>query len=176
MPYHIKKTSNGEIVETFRALPKRVVWPTGEATHGAAAGHVHGDYVLEAYTPEPEVRAPRPADVNSERDRRMQTFAWNGKLFDFGRDDIINIQGVGTLSLAAIVNGAQPGDLRWSSPDADFTWIAADNTQMPMDAHQAFDFAKTAAAWREAHIRAARAIKDTAPIPLDYGDNKYWPQ
>lgn len=118
--------------------------------------------------------APTPADVNAERDRRMATFVFDGKAYDLKGQSLANVSGAATLSLAAIINGAQPGDLRWADSDQDFTWIANDNTIVPMDAQTTWAFAQTAAAWRKHCIYKARALKDMSPIPSDYTDDKYW--
>lgn len=136
------------------------------------------------YTP-PAVSQPPsevPLDVtaegvNRERDRRLRRFTFNGKQFDFcdGKGSDINIAGAGTLALGAIIEGKQQGDLRWANPDADFKWVAADNSSMTMDAHTCLNFAKAAAAWKERHIHAARAIKNTTPIPSDYKSDSRWP-
>lgn len=116
-------------------------------------------------------------DVNGERDRRLRQFVFGGRAYDFcdGRGSDINIAGAGTLALAAIIAGAQPGDLRWADPSADFTWVAADNTLTTMDAQTCLLFAQAAASWKARHIRGARAIKDMSPIPADYGDDARWP-
>lgn len=76
--------------------------------------------------------APSASDVDRERDRRMGTFSFGGKPYDLQGQSLANVSGAGTLALAAIINGAQPGNLRWADPDADFTWIANDNTMTPM--------------------------------------------
>lgn len=122
--------------------------------------------------------APPPlssADVSSERDRRLLSFPFGGKVYQFDQDSQTNIAGAGTLSLAAIINGVQAGDYRWSDPDADFYWLASDNSQTLMDAQTMFAFAQAAAAWKRDHIYAARIIKDLSPIPADYADDSRWP-
>lgn len=116
-------------------------------------------------------------DVTAERDRRLMVFPYAGKLFNFvdGKGSDLNVAGAGTMALAAIVAGAQAGDLRWAYQDRDFTWIAADNTLILMDAFQALAFAKAAGVWKERHIFAARTLKDASPIPGDYTSDNYWP-
>jgi hypothetical protein len=54
-------------------------------------------------------------------------------------------------------------------------WIAGDNSSVPMDAQTVTSFGQTAAAWKSAHVFAARAIKDMRPIPADFTDDAYWP-
>lgn len=122
------------------------------------------------------VAVPATADmVNAERDRRLATLSFGGKVYDFGGDSTVNIAGAGTLALAAIINGAQPGNLRWANPDRDFTWVCADNSTVSMDAQTCFAFAQAAATWKASHIIAARIIKDMSPIPADYAANARWP-
>ena len=115
------------------------------------------------------------AAVTAERDRRLSSFSFAGKGYDFGRDSTVNIVGAGTLALAAIINGAQPSNLRWANPDRDFAWICADNSTVTMDAQTCFAFAQAAAQWKSSHILTARTIKDTSPIPSDYAANARWP-
>ena len=115
------------------------------------------------------------ADVNAERDRRMAVFVFGGKSFDFDERSAMNIAGAATLALAAIINGAQPGDMRWSDANADFGWFAQDNTRVTMDAQTMFAFGQAAASWRSGCIHAARTLKDQSPIPADFTANVHWP-
>jgi len=114
-------------------------------------------------------------DVTAERNRRLLTFAFNGRQYQFDPESKSNVAGAGTLALAAIINGAQPGNLRWADANRDFTWLAADNTSVSMDAQTTFAFAQAAAKWVSDHIYAARAIKDMNPIPADYAADARWP-
>lgn len=114
-------------------------------------------------------------DVDTERDRRLATYTFGGKVYQFDSESRENINGVGTLALAAIINGSQPGDYRWADADVDFSFIALDNTPVLMDAQTAWNFAQSAAIWKKQHIYAARAIKDTSPIPANYADDSLWP-
>jgi hypothetical protein len=79
------------------------------------------------------------------------------------------------LAFIAILGGAAAGDLRWADPDADFAWITADNSLMPMDAQTAVELGKAWAAYKERLIFAARALKDMAQLPADYTADQYWP-
>jgi hypothetical protein len=84
--------------------------------------------------------------------------------------------GASTAALAAIVSGAQTGDYRWHGGDSDFQWIDAANVMHPMDAQTMFVFGKAAMTHKQAHIFAARAIKDMSPTPADFATNPtYWP-
>lgn len=115
-------------------------------------------------------------DIDAERDRRVADgFTFAGKAFQTRPEDRENIAGASTAALAAIVNGAQAGDLRWHGGDSDFAWIAADNTLVPMDAQTMFAFGQAAMAHKQAMIFAARALKDMAEIPADIADDQWWP-
>lgn len=131
-----------------------------------------------ARTPE-EIRELVGPRVNAERDARSRAgFAFpeaNGKMYDFDEDSRARISGAGVLAFAAIVNGAQPGDLRWADPDNDFAWIAQDNTVIGMDAQTCFAFGQAAASRESDHIFAAKTLKDMATIPEDFRDDQYWP-
>ncbi|MFN7224426.1 MAG: DUF4376 domain-containing protein, partial [Paracoccaceae bacterium] len=131
----------------------------------------------ETFLP-PDIATPAltVAMVNAERDRRMSaTFLFSGKRYDCDRDSTARITGAATLAGFALGAGAQPGDLRWHGGDADFVWIAADNSFTPMDAPTCFAFGQAAAANQSAHIFAARALKDMDPIPADFADDTRWP-
>lgn len=122
------------------------------------------------------VAAPASADVDAERDRRIAAgFVFGGVAYQSRPEDRENISGASTAALAAIVGGAQPGDLRWHGSDTDFTWIAVDNSLHTMDAQTMFAFGQAAMHHKERHIFAARALKDMDPIPADFADHSRWP-
>jgi Domain of unknown function (DUF4376) len=123
-----------------------------------------------------EPPAPSSAEINAERDRRIDAgFVFAGVLYQSAAADRENISGAGILAAVAMMGGAQPGDLRWHGGDADFAWIAADNSLVPMDAPTVIAFGQVAASWKMQHIFAARALKDSPPIPADYVEGHYWP-
>jgi hypothetical protein len=166
------------IADALSALRPGAQWSmTGETL----AGLVWHDQSSQPPTQE-EVSAwiaanqVRQHHVNAERDRRLMSFPFSGKTFDFcdNRGSDINIAGAGTLALAAIITGAQPGNLRWADANVDFTWVAADNSSVTMDAQTCLNFAKQAADWKARHIRKARALKDMSPIPADYASDSRW--
>lgn len=119
---------------------------------------------------------PTSGDVTAERDRRIAAgFTFNGKVFDFDNGSKQRVAGAATLAGFAIAAGAQTGNLLWHGGTAPFTWIAADNSVMTMDAQTCFAFGQVAAEHETAHIFAARALKDMVPIPADYVDDVHWP-
>ncbi|WP_210183660.1 DUF4376 domain-containing protein [Ensifer sp. LC384] len=133
-------------------------------------------YSITPYTP-PAPAAVSAAAVDAERDRRIDSgFDYGGVAYQTRPDDRENIAGASTAALAAIVAGAAAGNLRWHGGDSDFVWIATDNSTHPMDAQTMFAFGQAAMAHKQAHIFAARALKDMTPIPADYASNGlYWP-
>ena len=117
-----------------------------------------------------------PDQVNAERDRRAASgFVFNGKRFQSRVEDQKRIAGAATLAVAAVMGGAQSGNLRWLGGDSDFGWIAEDNELVLMDAQTVIAFGLAAALWEAGHVYAARALKDAAPIPLNYKSDAYWP-
>lgn len=114
--------------------------------------------------------------VDAERDRRINGgFSFAGIEYQSRLSDRENIAGAATAALGAMMSGAQPGDLRWHGGAEDFAWIAADNTMHTMDAQTVYAFGQAAMAHKQAHIFAARALKDADLIPADFADDKWWP-
>jgi hypothetical protein len=105
-------------------------------------------------------------------------FAFGGKTIQSRPDDLLKITGAATAAgIAVTVGGKLPGDLRWSDPDADFVWIAADNTTLAMDAPTTIQFGQAALAHVAAFVFAARSIKDRiiAGEDLNPIDDALWP-
>lgn len=133
-------------------------------------------WVAAGNTPSAYVTSPITGnEVDLERDKRLFVFTFGGKQYDFDPASQLNVSGAFSLALAAVIGGAGSGNFRWSDPDYDFAWIAADNTTVTMDAPTMVAFGKASAEWKSAHIYAARVLKDTNPIPADYKDNAHWP-
>ena len=128
------------------------------------------DWAVESLPP------PSSDEVDAERDRRIAAgFSFGGKDYQSREQDRENISGASVAALAAMMNGAQPADLRWHGGASDFAWIAADNSLTTMDAQTMFAFGQAAMAHKQAHIFAARALKDADPVPLDFTDDANWP-
>lgn len=125
---------------------------------------------------------PTPSMIDAERDRRIAAgFMFGGKLYQARTEDRENIAGAKSAATDAIVMfDAQPGNYGWqrlldpSLPEV-AGWIAADNSFIPMDAQTVVQFGYAALGHKQAHIFAARALKDAVPIPADYEDDGYWP-
>lgn len=157
-------------------------WPDGVYTGLPHApwrsfGPLPGDDV----DPQP-LPAVTGAMVDAERDRRISAgFEFAGVLYQSrlptmnhaGDWDVFS--GKALEAFIAVSGGAQPGDLRWSDPDSDFAWIAADNSRVPMDAQTVIELCKAASAHRSRHTFAGSDLKAMSPIPQDYADDKYWP-
>ncbi|SOC45777.1 uncharacterized protein DUF4376 [Rhizobium subbaraonis] len=123
-----------------------------------------------------EDQSGRADRVNAERDRRIVAgLVFGGILYQTRDQDRENIAGAGALAIAAIMNGAQPGDYRWHGGDTDFTWIAADNSLHVMDAPTLIALGNAVVNHKAALIHAARVIKDMNPIPADFANDTYWP-
>jgi len=138
--------------------------------------------IAETPIPDEELAAflnppPTAVDVDVERDRRIAAgFSFGGAFYQSRPEDRENIMGASTAALAAVMAGAQAGDYRWHGGDSDFQWIDAINSMHSMDAQTMFSFGKAAMAHKQAHIFAARAIKDSPAIPTDFATNDaYWP-
>lgn len=113
--------------------------------------------------------------VDAERNRRMnEPFDFEGVLYQAGPQDRENILGSSQLAFMAVVGGAAEGDFRWATPDEDFTWIALDNSRVPMDAPTVIDFGKAVAARHNRLINRGRDLKDANPIAADFEDDKWW--
>ncbi|MGX5725095.1 DUF4376 domain-containing protein [Metapseudomonas otitidis] len=122
------------------------------------------------------LRVMTPGDVDIERDHRLASaIEFQGALFQSRSIDRERITEAAQLAFMAVASGAKPGDLRWLEPEQDFTWIAADNTLVPMDAPTVMAFAKAMAARTQALVLAGRRLKDMDVIPSDYTDDKWWP-
>lgn len=114
------------------------------------------------------VEAVTSAQVNAERDRRISAgFEFEGVVYQTRIGDRENIAGASQLAFQAVV-------LETPWPE-DYRWIAADDSRVPMTAHDVLRFAAAAARHKEAHIFAASDLKGMSTIPQDYTHNKWWP-
>lgn len=135
----------------------------------------YSSWIIVNTYPWPQPDPITTTQVDAERDRRIASgFMFNGKLIQSKMTDRENVSGAAQLAFMAIVGGALPGDLRWSDPDNDFAWIAADNTLFTLDAPGTVNMGKTAAAAKQNLIFKARELKNLNPIPIDYTDAKWW--
>ncbi|MDH0337595.1 hypothetical protein [Metapseudomonas otitidis] len=121
------------------------------------------------------------ADIDAERNRRISAgFSFQGKFYQSRLPsgahpgDWEVFSGKALEALIAVMGGALKGDLRWSDPDEDFAWIAADNSRVPMDAHTVIELGKAALAHRSRCTFAGSDLKAKSPLPNDYMDDKWW--
>lgn len=157
-------------VESLDFLPGLV-----SAESGGAIGDRYEDG--EFLPPPPPAKSLEEMNqaVDAERDRRIDSgFVFNGVQYQSRPSDRENIAGKALEAFMAIIEGAQPDNLRWANPHKDFAWIAADNRLVTMDAQTVVSFGKAASAHKEFHVFAGRKIKDMNPIPSDFTDDKWW--
>ncbi|NEV80582.1 DUF4376 domain-containing protein, partial [Rhodopseudomonas sp. BR0C11] len=87
-------------------------------------------------------------------------FSFGGVAYQSRPTDRENIIGAALMASMAVAGGAEAGNYRWARPDADFEWIALDNSKVKMDAPTVIAFGQAQAARKQALISAARTIKD----------------
>lgn len=158
--------------------PNSFLLPNGDVVCGVLVGQLYHDRykVIEWFMDAPAPPPINKDDVNAERDSRISGgILFRGNPFQSRPEDRENVAGAVTWATLAMMSGAKPGDYRWHGGEEDFGWIALDNTIVKMDAPTVIEFGKTLAAWKSAHIFAARVLKDLPEIPADYRDPKYWP-
>lgn len=130
----------------------------------------------KSWLPLPFDREAFAAQVTRERDRRIAAgVVFDSVIYQSRATDRENIAGAAQLALMATLRGeGQAGNFFWHGGDQPFAWIAADNSLVQMDAPMVIDFAKTAAAMKQAYTMVARAIKDMDPPPADIKDDALW--
>lgn len=132
----------------------------------------------EVVSGEAVLPAPPPlsgTDVDAERDKRIAAgFIFQGKQYQSRPDDMLTISGAAQMAFMAVVAGSPEGNLRWANPDADFEWIAADNTRVKMDAQTVVALGTTAANHKSYLVFKGNDLKQLAPIPEDFTDDSYW--
>lgn len=138
---------------------------------------------IQQRTAEMDTRKQRSATlIDSERDRRInegfkhEGVHYQSRLPQDGKPgDWEVFSGKALEALIAVLNGSQPGDLRWADPTEDFSWIAADNSRVPMDAQMVIELAKAASTHRSRHTFAGSDLKAMHPIPTNVTDDEWWP-
>ena len=124
---------------------------------------------------------PEPANidaVDSETERRIAAgFPFMGKVFQARDKDLVRMSGGALNATLAIMNGAQPGDVRWAGGDSDFGWIALDNSVLAMDAQTMVAFGQAAASFISRLTFAGRALKDrllAGEMIADVAADEHW--
>ncbi|TNB46797.1 DUF4376 domain-containing protein [Martelella lutilitoris] len=172
---HIVDDDTGERVGSAVILDWQVEAPFPTPNDLHAILDAHRDEV-DAFVDERKAHGLRHA-VDAERDRRIAAgFVFNGVVYQSRAEDRENIAGAATAALGAMIDGAEAGDYRWHGGDSDFVWIAADNSTHKMDAVTLYALGQAALAHKQAHIFAARTLKDLSPIPADFAADIHWPE
>lgn len=128
--------------------------------------------------PVPPPPSAQPWQIDQEKDRRVSMgFVYNGKAFETNSQSQMNdILGKMSDAMAAIlIDQVDPSSLKWSDPDHDFYWSAADGSLVPMTAPECLEFTRAAVRRKEKLVAAALALKAMNPIPVDYYLDSYWP-
>jgi hypothetical protein len=137
------------------------------------SNRIYRAIVANGITVEPVSTTPTSDDINQERDRRIAGgFVFGGNTYQSDPESRQRIANAAIEAIEAIIGDVSGGNLRWSDPDNDFTWRAADNSEIPMDAPSMVDLHKEARAHEALMIRRAQALK--ANPPSDYTDDSHW--
>jgi len=180
--YIVYEISTGKIRYTGSSFdwPNLVLDPGDAIIEGVANPQLHkivdGSLVEQDLNDRAEIlNMQRKKDIYDERLRRVQKgFMYAGKMYDFDVTSQNRISGAATLANAAMMSGAQAGDLRWHGGTSDFIWITQDNTFVPMDAPTLLSMGQAAAEHERAHVFAARALKDDPSLENVF-DDIHWP-
>jgi len=150
------KRSTGKAVQTVNGVPKWV-----HTLEGIPLAEFH-------------------AKISAERDRRIElgltvNIGGTDRTFQFDAKSRENINGGATLAGFAMGAGAGAGDYLWHGGAQPFSWILADNSVIQLDAPTMFMVGQAAANRVSRFTFAARAIKDTDPLPADVTADALWP-
>lgn len=112
-------------------------------------------------TPNADVATAICARLDAIRDAKIAGgFTYNGHTYQSAASDQTRLQGAAQLAFMAKAAGAQAGNYRWSNPNSDFTWIAADNTRVTMDVNDVLGLFQAGAVFETTLVFACRAKKD----------------
>lgn len=156
--------------------------PPPETPEGKFAVYLYPNWYVWDEKAKPAPPPPPPPiegwQVDQEKERRVAMgFVYNGKAFQTNSQSQMNdILGKMADAMAAIlIDQVDPASLKWSDPDHDFYWSAADGSLVPMTAPECLEFTRAAVRRKEKLVAAALVLKAMSPIPVDYYMDSYWP-
>lgn len=172
MAYRLRKLDDGRILSEWTNMPKRVVFPNGDAVHSIAAGHEHAGYVFETFErPPTPVAPPNASNVESERNRRLA----RGFDYDFG--DARGVHRIGTTAndMAGWSEvSTYAGALIDSGDTATTIAIVTDTGPCLVTAPEWRAVEIAAAAYRQPIWAGSFVLQSASPIPADYANDSYW--
>jgi hypothetical protein len=163
MPTYVVYSTTTNAVAWLSVQPSVPIPPTGMAylavPDGTALGNSRWDVIagaLVAHAPTlPESQAAKTAAAVAQyRARIAAGFTSSGTLYQIGPASQTQIAAMGALALGSITD---PANSPWP---AGFTWIAADNSQVAMDAPTLYAFARAVAAYVSGCILNLRSLKN----------------
>jgi hypothetical protein len=168
--------SDAELLSVGVSRPEPFVLPDGKVAVGAPFYTlVVGEAMVREVYETQGTPPPSTEDVDRERDHRIDGgLEFGGKVFQTRSQDRENIAGASLAAFMAMLKGAQPGDTAWQGEGTTFGWIAADNTVMPMGPDDLIGLGIAVMRHKQAHIFAARWIKNLTPIPPNYQYDSVW--
>lgn len=150
--------ANGIVVARIEAMEEFIATLEGEWVHDAQFTMVVG-HGWDGKRAIPPPAAPASSeDVNAERDRRGSLpieFAGNQYQATDG-----SIQDDFGLAVAEL--------------QTEFARITLDNQIVALSADEAIELGRAVIERKSRLVLAARRLKDMAPIPIDFTDNKHW--
>lgn len=180
MPYRLRNTRDNDIAQEWNGVPKRVVFPNGDAVHAISPGHEHDGFVFEAFERPAKAETPRAItadDVARERERRLAL----GFDYDFGKDDAKK-RGVHRI-------GTTPVDLAGWDEVSKYAGALMDLGEVETEISIATDtgvITVIAPEWRAIEVAAAEfrqpiwaasfVLQAYPEIPADYANDKHWPR
>jgi hypothetical protein len=150
-------------IPDLSAHPDWAVRPIATMPTGATAGYMFdANFNVAPYRPNlPESRRAKAIAAQAHFDGLIgQGFVYSGKLYQIDPRSQMQLAAMSLMALGSITD---PVNSPWP---ANFYWVAADNSRVPMDAPGLYAFGRAVAGYVSGSILHLRTIKDeiaTAP-------------